>query len=235
MIIIDDREVQEHPSVPEDLSIFPFSVERLEAADYAFNDRNSEPTGIERCEIGNLTQKIRSGELEFQLYRCQENYAHVILLTEGIYDEVGGLLAVYKGGSRGYFRAHVYPTTGYDYVEATKIRLSEFGVELINTPNFKCSMMVIKTIYNQRTKPEEEHTLFKRTRALKLPVKLTSNPSVPRLMGLCPRMGEKVAIRLINKYGTIWAILHIDDKELLEVEGMGKGLVSKLREVIGKE
>ncbi len=213
----------------------PNTVHRLDAADYAFLDHSNEPTGIERSEIGNLVQKIRSGELEDQMYKCQDNYTSVILLIEGVYDKVDGLLAVHKESNRGYFRTHIYPHTRYDYIKAVEVRLSEMGVELIYSPTFQCSMTTIRTIYNQRTKPEGEHTLFKRTRAVKMPVKLTSNPSVPKLMALANRLGEKVAIRLINKYGSIWAILNTPDEELLETEGMGKGLLRKLKEGVGKE
>lgn len=234
MITVDDREVLEHPEIPDSIGI-PCTVARLEAADYAFLDCNSEPLGIERCEIGNLVQKLRSGELESQMYKCQANYTSIILLVEGVYDSLENLLAIYKSGNRGYFRVHVFPNTYYDYVIATLIRLSEMGIEIIQSPSFKCSLDTIRVIYNQRTKKEEEHTLFKRTRAIKIPVKLTANPAVPKLMALCPRLPERVAIQLIYKYDSIWNILHADDKELLEIDGFGKGLITKLKKGVGKE
>ncbi len=239
MITVDRREAkeaEEHHNIfiPDALDL-PCAIDTLEAADYAFLDRDSAPFGIERSEIGNLVQKLRSGELEEQMYKCQANYASVILLIEGVYDQVDRLLAVHKDSNRGYFRTHIYPHTYYDYVKATEVRLSEMGIEIIHSPNFQCSMSVIRTIYNQRTKPEEEHTLFKRVRAIKIPVKLTSNPAVPMLMALCPRLPEKTAIRLINKYDSIWNILSTPDDELLGVEGMGKGLLDKLKRGVGKE
>ncbi len=239
MITADDREAKEageHHGVSLSTALgIPCVIQRLEAADYAFLDRDNAPLGIERSEIGNLIQKLRSGELEEQMYKCQDNYASVILLIEGVYDQIDKLLAVYKNGNRGYFRTHVYPHTQFDYVMALIVRLSEMGVEVIPSPNFHCSMTIIRVIYNQRTKPEEQHTLFKRTRAVNIPVKLTANPSVPKLMALCPRLGEKVAIKLINKYDSIWTILNTDDTELLEIEGFGKGLLDKLKKGVGRE
>lgn len=232
MIVVDDRETTQHPEIVELLP--SVSITRLEAGDYAFLDRAHSPLGIERSEVNNLVQKLRSGELEEQLTKCQEAYSTVILLTEGVYDHVGELLATYSPGRNGYFRTHVYARTPYNIVPALLVRLSEMGVELIHSPNFECSMEIIKTIYNQRTKPEEEHTLFKKTRALKIPTKLTNNPAVSRLMALCPRLSEKVAIRLINKYGSIWNILNTGDTELLEEEGFGRGLLAKLKEGVGK-
>ena len=239
MITIDRREVKEAEehhgiSLPDILDI-PCVVDTLEAGDFAFLGKNNEPTGIERSEVGNLIQKLRSGELEEQMYKCQTNYASVILLIEGIYDEIDGLLAVYKRSNRGYYRNYIYPHTRYVDIKALEIRLSEMGIEVIHSPNFQCSIDIIRVIYSQRTKPEEEHQLFKKIRVIKIPVKLTSNPAVPKLMSLAGgRLAEKAAIRLINKYSTIWELMHQPDDELLTVEGVGKGTIRKLRQGIGK-
>lgn len=233
MILIDDREIVQHPEIPELLQI-ESRVERLEAADFAFLNYAKEPVGIERSEIGNLIEKLRSGELEDQMNKCQENYSSVILLKEGVYDEVGGLLSTYKGGNKGYFRVHVFPRTTYEEIKAMEIRLSEMGIEIVDSPNFKCSMDIVRLIYDQRTKAEASHSLFKRTRVVRLPTKLTNNPSVSKLMGLIPRLSEKVAIRLIYQYDSIWNVIHAEDEELKRVEGVSTGTISKLKDSLGK-
>lgn len=228
-------EAQEHREVyiPDALGI-PCTVLRMDSSDYAFLDAESRPTGIERCEIGNFIQKVRSGELEQQLYRCQEAFESTILLIEGVFDEVDGLLAVHKGGDRGYFRIHVYPHTNYEFEKAVEVRLSGLGIEVFHAANFNCSMSVIRAIYKQRTKPEEKHTLFKKSRTFTMPTKLSANPSVAKLIALCDRMPEKVAVRLILHYTSIWNVIHAPDKELMEIEGFGKGMVKRLRESIGR-
>ncbi len=154
---------------------------------------------------------------------------------EGVYDEVSGFLAIHRQSERGYYRSQIYPHTRYDHILALLVRLSDMGIEIIHSPNFGCSMVVVRTIYNQRTKPEEEHSLFKKIRPIRIPVKLSANPAVPKLMALCPRLPEKSAIRLINKFGSIWSILNTSDNELLEVTGFGKGLLDKLKKGVGKE
>ena len=244
MLVVDDREFQEmvnHRNISntEELSSLlgvPVTVQRLDSADFVFLNRDNEPVGIERCEIGNLIQKIRSGELEAQLIRCDENYSDVILLTEGVYDHVGGFLAHYRKTREGnaYYRNRIEPNFRYSEVKALEVRLSELGIEVMGTPNFACSISLIKTIYQQRTKPEEQHTLFKKVRAVRIPVKMSANPAVPMLMTLCNRLGEKVAIRLIHRYDTIWSIIHTSDEELLQIEGMGEGLLRNLKKGIGK-
>jgi len=239
MLTIDDREVQEAQShhnlyIPDLLEI-PTTIQRLVAADYALLNRDSNPLGIERCEIGNLIQKLRSGELEEQLLHCQSSYASIILLVEGVYDQVDKLLATHRVGSRGYYRVYVYPHVLYDSIKALEVRLSELGIEVLHSPNFQCSMALVQTIYDQRTKPEGEHHLFKHTRVPKLPVRFTTNPAVPKLMALIPRLPERVAIQLIHKYGSIWNIIHAEDKELLEVGGFGKGGLRRFKEGVGKE
>jgi len=210
-------------------------VLRLDAGDYYFLDYANEPVGIEQSEISNLVQKLRSGELESQMYNCQKLFTHVILLIQGVYDRSDELLAIYKKGHNGYFRSHIYPRTTFAAIKAVEVSLSGMGIEIISSPNFECSMDVIRTIYAQRTKSKDEHTLFKKIRKVQLPVKLSANPAVPKLMTLIPRIPEKVAIALIYRYNTIWNVIHATDNELQEVDGMGRGLVKKLRESIGQE
>ena len=234
LLIIDDRQIVEHPEIPELLGL-ECTVLRLGAGDYCFLDFAKEPVGIEQSEIGNFVQKLRSGELESQMRGCQELYSSVILLIQGVYDRYDELLALYKGGNKGYFRSYIYPHTTYQLAKATEIRLSGMGIEVISSPNFGCSMDIIRLIYNQRTKPPEAHTLFKKIRKVEIPVKLSANPNVSRLLGLVPRMPEKVAITLIYKYdSSIWRILQASDKELMEIKGMGKNLVDRLRDNIGQ-
>jgi ERCC4-type nuclease len=234
-ITIDTREYQQHPET-KDLLKGNTQILLLDAADYAFLDRNHEPVGVERCAIMNFVQKMRSGELEAQLTRCADQFSTVVLLIEGVWDmRAGGNLAVHKAHDRGYFCQQIYPSTRYDYALAFLIRVSELGIEVLQTPNLAASMVALETLYKQRTKPEELHTLFKHARALRIPTKTSSNPSVPRLMGLCPRMSEKASIKLLFKFGSIWNILNATDAELLEVEGIGKGMVKNLRECVGYE
>lgn len=234
LILVDDREITQHPEIPALLGM-EVCVLRLDAADFCFLDRNGEPVGIERSKVTNLIEKLRSGELESQMRKCQEFYPSVILLVEDVYDSNSDeLLTVYKKGSNGYFRNYVYPHTYYKVAKAVEISLSGMGIEVLSSPNLACSMKTVSLIYDQRTKPEEAHTLFKKIRKINIPVKLTANPSVPRLMTLIPHLSETAAIRLIHKYDNIWNVLHAEDRDLLKVDGVGKGMVRKLREGVGK-
>jgi len=232
MVIIDDREVQQHNNIPELLGL-PVSVTRLDAGDYAFVDRDGRPIGIERSEVNNFMQKLNSGELEEQLERCSNAFNTVILLIEGVYDSVSGYLSTYRQTDEGYWRVRIYPNTRYDRTIAVLSRLMELGIETITTPNFVCSMQAIKSIYSQRNKPEESSSLFRRTKVPHIPHKLTNNPAVPKLMALSDRLAEKTAIKLIHKFGSIWAVVHAPDEELLSVEGVGRGTVRNLKEGLG--
>lgn len=233
VMLVDDREMTQHPEIPTLLGM-DVCVVRLDAADFCFLDRNKEPVGIERSKITNLMEKLRSGELESQMRKCQNFYPSIILLVEDVYDLNGGLLAVYKKGNKGYFRNYIYPHTHYKVAKAVEISLSGMGIEVLSSPNLECSMQVVRLLYEQRTKPEEAHTLFKKIRRIKIPVKRTANPNVPMLMALVPTLPETTAIRLIYEYDTIWNIIHTGDKELLRVNGMGKGLLRKLKSGVGK-
>jgi len=235
MILIDDRQVVEHPEIPEVIGV-ESTIVRLDAGDYCFANSGGTLTGIEQSQVSNLLQKLRDGELESQLRKCQKVYASIILLVDGVADNFNDLVALYKKSETrgGYFRKFVYPSTTYEYLMASIIRLSEMGIEIIFSPNFDCSMDIVRYIYKQRTKPEEEHTLFKRIRKVNIPTKLTANPNVPKLMALVPRISEKTAIRLIHKFDNIWGVIHAEDAELLDTEGVGRGLIDNLKRSIGK-
>lgn len=234
MLFIDDREVTAHPEIPDVIGV-EYSVLRLPAADYVFFDwSNSSSVGIERSAIGNFVQKLRSGELEEQMAGCISMYQSVILLIEDVYDANDEVLATYKHSKKGYFRNYIYTHTYYDAIQSAIVDISRMGVEVLTTPNFDCTMRTVNIIYHNRTKQPSEHALFSKIRKPIMPVKMSANPAVPRLMALCPRIPEHVAIALVYKYDTIWNIVHQEDKELMETEGMGKGLVKNLREAIGK-
>ena len=233
-MIVDDREVMEHPDIPTFLCGIDFIVQRIETGDYVFLDKNSNSTGIERSEINDLMGKLRSGRLEEQLRRCSEEYQRVILLVEGVYDSVGGFLGVYRKTENGYYRNRIYPSTRYEHTAALLARLTQLGIEVLHTATFDCSMVMVQYIYQQANKDEDSHVLFKRSKGVLLPTKLTTNPAVPRLMALCPRLPERTSIRLLQQYGSIWGVLNADGEELLKVVGMGKGLLAKLYEGVGK-
>lgn len=235
MITVDKREMLEHPEIPEFLNI-PLTVEQLDAGDYAFLDYYNEPLGIERSEINNLMEKVRSGELESQLDKCNLFYKTVMLITEGVCDHVSGYLSVYKPSRDGgaYFRNRIYPRTWYVELKGLQARLSYLGIEVLETANFDCTMRTIKTIYEQRTSPDEKSSLFRKLRPVRIPTKLSANPAVPKLLALCERMSERTAIKLINKYESIWGILNTPHNELLEIDGMGKTLLARLMEGVGK-
>jgi ERCC4-type nuclease len=207
----------------------------LETSDYAFLDRDNNAVGIERCEINNFVQKLASGELEAQMYRCASEFSTTVLLIEGIYNHTSGFLTTFREGDRGYFRNRISPHLRYDAVLASMLRLSEFGIELVHTPNFNCSMIAVSLLYIQRTESTDLSMLFRKIRTVKLPVKLSSNPAVPKLMALGSRVPEKVAIELIGKYGSIWNVLHTPDEELLQIKGFGKGLLESIKKGVGKE
>ncbi len=238
MLIIDSREAKESKE-HHNLDLKQYftlqgistTIELMDAGDFSFLDYNQEAETIERCETGNLIQKLHSKELENQLSRCASQYSRVILLHEGVTDDVSGLLATYKQGEKSYYRTRIYPTTKYNEVVGLLTRLSRYGIEIMHSSNFMCSLSMVKCIYEQRTKPDTDSTLF-RSSKLNIPVKLSNNPNVPKLMALCSRLPEKVAIRLINRYGCIWGILQAPDKELDEIEGFGNTLRKRLEESI---
>ena len=236
MITVDTREYDQHKDIPTYLP--GCQIQKLEAGDYAYNDYDTNPVRIERCEISNLMQKLNSGELESQLRVAEDLYNKFYLLVEGVWDEEDNAVQPYKHltmNLRGH-RVKAYIATKrhgffqYDRLEAFLIRIEEMGVRLLSSPNFPCSMRIIKLMETKQAEPPEGHKLFTSSRAVKIPTKFTKNPAVPRLMALCPRLPEKVALQLINDYGNIFGVLMTNPTD---VEGFGKILQERLRENVG--
>ncbi len=236
MITADDREVTQHPDIPTYLP--GCNIQRLDAGDYAWLDCDSNPVGIERCEVGNLMQKLNSGELENQLRVAEELYDKFYLLVEGVWDEDDNQVQSYKHitmklkghAIKAYVSTKRHGFFQYDRLQAFLIRIEEMGIRLLPSPNFPCSMRIIRLLELKQSEPQEGHKLFTSTSAIRIPTKFTKNPAVPRLMSLCPRLPEKVAIQLINDYGSIIGILMAKD---IQVEGFGKTLQERLRQNVG--
>jgi DNA integrity scanning protein DisA with diadenylate cyclase activity len=94
-------------------------------------------------------------------------------------------------------------------------------------------MRLVRLLETKLSEPPEAHKLFSTIEAVKIPVKFTKNQAVPRLMGLCPRLPEQVAIKLIADYGSIIGVLLAVSREDIEVAGFGKTLQRRLRENVG--
>ncbi len=237
MLTIDRREDQQHPEFANGLvsAQIPIRVDTLDEADFAFLNLMREPIGIERMAISNYVQKLMDGELEAQLRRCADSYFTTYVLIEGVYTPSKGRLAIHRSTRRGFYPSKTYARISYGVVVSSLVRLESMGFKLIHSANPDATIYVIESIYNHHQKHEDDHTLFTKLRPPKIPVKLSANPAVPKLLALCPRLGEKAAIRLINQYGTIWEILHRPDKELLEIEGFGKVALARLKASVGVE
>lgn len=236
MITVDTREYEQHEDIPTYLP--GCQILKLDAGDFAFNNYQSNPVGIERCEISNLMQKLNDGQLESQLRVAEELYSKFYLLTEGVWDEEDKAVQIYKKinmnlkGHRvkAYISTKKYGFFQFDRLEAFLIRIEEMGVRLLMSPNFPTSMRIIRLLEIKNTEPEESHKLFTSISAVKIPTKLTKNPAVPRLMSLCPRLPEKVAIQLITDYGSIMGIIMANPTD---VDGFGKVFQERLRENVG--
>ena len=238
MITCDDREITQHPEIPTFLP--NCQIQRLVAGDYAFLDYKNDPVGIERCEVSNLMQKLESGELESQLRMAEELYTKFYLLTEGVWDkDKDGAVRSYKfvdmklKGKKVPAYVHYRRHSFFQYNRLTSaiVRLEEMGLKILPTsPNFACSMELIKLLATKLAEPPEASKMFTSSRTMKLPTKLTKNPAVPMLMSLCPRLPETVAIKLIAEYGNIIGVLIAKD---IKVDGFGKVLQERLRENVG--
>jgi len=232
MLLIDDREIVQHPELPGMFTV-PTAVERLGAGDFCFLDRDRNLIGIERVTINNFFQTLHSGELEEKLNKCLDLYATTILLLQDIYFDEGNRITLYRRTEQGRFYCyHILPTATFNQLASALDRLGEYNIQLRTSHTLEESVKVIEAIYGQRKEPEEQHHLMKRP-PKPIPPRWTGRRDIALLTAMCPRMPVKVANALLEKYGTIWMVLNAPLEGLLEVRGMGQGLLRNLREGIG--
>jgi len=98
--------------------------------------------------------------------------------------------------------------------------------------------LLLAAIYNNCQKPAEEHTTLQRYIRPRIVIK-KQDPFVKALMALSLAyqigIGEDKATRIATKYGSILDIVMSEPGELCEIEGIGKGIATKLLTSLGRE
>lgn len=122
-------------------------------------------------------------------------------------------------------RSYKYPYSRY---RAWLVAIRLAGITVIEVGNTVGTARHIVQEYKQSCDPKT-HTLQKQHRPNI--VTASPNPHIRGLMGLSIAyglgLGEDRATRLIERYGTLSAVIHADPKDIVLTEGIGKGIAEK--------
>ena len=238
MLFIDTFEpVQIEKLVGQSIPVSRTTLNGHGLADYVWNAIDGHVIQVERKQIDEILSDM--DRVEEQLRREMVNAVETILLYEGTFEPI----PAHKGKSacQSFRKAkdgkimvvgHKY-NVSYIGVQAWFSQLDKAGITIVNTIDYIATAFTLVALYNNSKK--EEHTTFKRYIKPKI-YPTPFNPQVETLMSIKGvELGEKKALALISRYGTVWQVLHQDAEELAQTEGVGIKIAKDLLKAIGRE
>jgi len=203
-IIVDERERKS--GIPDLLKSVGLNVEMktLPIGDYIV----APETVVERKSIRDLMSSIFDGRLFDQCSRLKEHFEHPVVLVEGNVDEIEEITD--------------NPLIFYGAISTVAL---DFKIPIIPTPNATHTAKLLVSMCSRKDSPKGPY--------LKK-IKKSSNLQGQQLSVLCslPGIGEKLAIRMLEKFGTPFKVFTATSTELAKVEGLGEARAKKIRKML---
>ena len=203
-IIVDERERKS--GIPELLRAVGINIEMktLPIGDYIV----APETIVERKSIHDLISSIFDGRLFDQCNRLKEHFQFPIILVEGNLDEIDDITEnplIFYGAISGIaldFKIPVLPTPNADHT--AKLLVSLCSRKESSTGPF------LKKIRKSNDLQRQQLTI------------LSSLPGV----------GEKLALRMLEKFGSPFRVFSASSTELAKVEGLGCVRAKKIKKML---
>ena len=165
-------------------------------------------TVVERKTISDLVSSIFDGRLFDQCHRLKEHYQFPILIIEGDIDEIEELTE--------------NPLVFYGAISSIAI---DFKIPVIPTPNATHTSKLLISMCSR--KDASKGPFIKKIRK-------SNDLQKQQLSMLCslPGVGEKTAIRMLEKFGTPLRVLSSSIIELSKVSGLGVARAKNIKKVL---
>jgi len=202
-IVVDEREKKSGiPGLLKGIGI-NLEIKTLPIGDYIV----APETVVERKTISDLVSSIFDGRLFDQCNRLKEHYQFPILLIEGNIDELEELTE----------NSLVF------YGAISSIAL-DFKIPVIHTPNASHTAKLLMSMCSR--KDASKGPFIKKIRK-------SNDVQKQQLSILCslPGVGEKTAIRMLEKFGTPLRVLSSSTTELSKVGGLGEARAKNIKKV----
>ena len=217
-IVVDEREKKS--GIPDLLRATGINVEMkmLPVGDYIV----APETIVERKTIRDMMSSIFDGRLFDQCQRLKENYQFPILLIEGDVDEIEELIEFYFKNRNGNMEKKSGGTWFYGVISSVVI---DFRIPIIHTPN---ALHSTKLLISMCTRKETIKGPFLKK------IKKSSDLQIQQISVLSslPGVGEKIAIRMLEKFGTPLKVLSASTTELSKITGLGEARAKKLKKIL---
>jgi len=203
-IVADEREKKS--GIPDLLKGTGINLEikTLPVGDYIV----APETVVERKTISDLVSSIFDGRLFDQCHRLKEHYQFPILIIEGDIDEIEELTE--------------NPLVFYGAISSIAI---DFKIPVIPTPNATHTSKLLISMCSR--KDASKGPFIKKIRK-------SNDLQKQQLSMLCslPGVGEKTAIRMLEKFGTPLRVLSSSIIELSKVSGLGVARAKNIKKVL---
>jgi DNA excision repair protein ERCC-4 len=203
-IIVDERERKS--GIPDLLKSVGLNIEMktLPIGDYIV----APETIVERKSIRDLMASVFDGRLFDQCTRLKEHFENPIVLIEGNVDEIEEITE--------------NPLIFYGAISTVVL---DFKIPIIPTPSASHTAKLLVSMCSRKDVPKGPY--------LK---KIKKSPDLERqqLSSLCslPGIGEKFAVRMLEKFGTPLKVFTATTAELSKVEGLGEVRAKKIKKVL---
>jgi len=203
-IVVDEREKKS--GIPGILKEIGINLEKktLPIGDYIV----APETVVERKTISDLVSSVFDGRLFDQCNRLKEHYQFPILLIEGNIDEIEKLtenwLVVYG---------------------AISSIVIDFKIPIIPTPNAYHTAKLLASMCSRKN--ATKGPFIKK-------IKKSNDLQKQQLSVLCslPGVGEKTAIRMLEKFGTPLKVFSSSTTELSKISGLGETRAKKIKKML---
>jgi len=203
-IIVDERERKS--GIPELLKSVGLNMEMktLPIGDYIV----APETVVERKSIRDLMSSVFDGRLFDQCSRLKEHFQHPIVLMEGNVDEIEEITE--------------NPLIFYGAISTVVL---DFQIPIIPTPS---AIHTAKLLVSMCSKKDSSKGPYLKK------IKKSSDLEKQQLSVLCslPGIGDKFAIRMLEKFGTPLKVFTATTSELAKVEGLGDARAKKIKKML---
>jgi DNA excision repair protein ERCC-4 len=203
-IVVDEREKRSGiPSLLKGIGI-NLEMKTLPVGDYIV----APETIVERKSISDLVSSVFDGRLFDQCNRMKENFQFPIIIIEGDTNEIEELIE--------------NPFVFYGAVSSVAI---DFKIPIISTPNASHTAKLLVSMCSR--KDVTKGPFIKKIRK--------SNDLQRQQLSVLsslPGIGEKTAIRMLEKFGTPLKVFSASSIELSKISGLGELRAKKIKKII---
>ena len=204
-IVVDEREKKS--GIPDLLRSIGLNLEvqTLAVGDYIV----APETVVERKSIRDFMSSVFDGRLFDQCSRLREHFQSPVVLMEGNVDEIDEIAD--------------NPLVFYGAVSAVVL---DFKIPVIPTPSAAHTARLLVSMCSRRG--QHRGPFLKK-------IKKSGDLQRQQLSSLCslPGIGEKLAARMLERFGTPLGAFNATAAELAKVEGLGSARAKRIKRVLG--